>query len=98
MCITHSFIHSLVADKNALDNPVQLLEANGIVPNEYVSSNNYTAWEWLFTNRPHIFGLIPGWANPTGVLLLVVLVVMVVASMKWVRKGGYFEVTLRPIF
>ena len=45
---------------------------------------------------PQYFGLIPGWANPTGVALLVILVVMVVCSMKWVRKGGYFEV--RPKF
>jgi len=43
---------------------------------------------------PQYFGLIPGWANPTGVALLVILLIMFVCSMKWVRKGGYFEVIL----
>ncbi len=83
---------SLLSDKNALDTPVAFLLANGITPNHYVAGQNLTAIDWLFTDRPHYFGLIPGWANPTGVLLLVVLIVMFICSMKWVRKGGYFEV------
>ncbi len=79
-------------DKNALHTPVAFLLANGIQPNHYVAGQNLTAVDWLFTDRPHYFGLIPGWANPTGVVLLVVLVIMFICSMKWVRKGGYFEV------
>ena len=79
-------------DQNVLNTPNEFLLANGIDPNEYVIGGNLTAVDWLFTNRPHYFGLIPGWANPTGVSVLVVLLVMSVCSMKWVRKGGYFEV------
>ena len=75
-----------------LDTPQAFLLANDVIPNEYVTSQNLTAVDWLFTNRPHYFGLIPGWANPTGVLLLIVCLVMSICSMKWVRKGGYFEV------
>lgn len=82
-----------IIDKNILETPVAFLVANGIEANHYVSSEELGAVDWLFTNKPHYFGLIPGWANPTGVLLLVVLLVMYVCSMKWVRKGGYFEVS-----
>ena len=66
--------------------------ANGLPINAYVMTQNFTAWDWLITDGPHYFGLIPGWANPTGMVLLVILCIIYVASMKWVRKGGYFEV------
>ena len=71
--------------------------ANGIDANQYISSQNFTSVDWLLTNKPHYFGLIEGWANPTGVFLLVVLLVMYVCSMKWVRKGGYFEVNIYKV-
>ena len=38
------------------------------------------------------FGLIAGVANPTGMTLLFILLVMVVCSQPFVRKSGYFEV------
>ena len=46
----------------------------------------------MLTAKPQYFGLIPGTALPTGVGLLVILLIMFICSMKWVRKGGYFEV------
>ena len=61
--------------------------------NEYIRTQNFTVVDWLITDRPHLFGLIPGWANPTGVILIIILFIMYVCSMKWVRKGGYFEVS-----
>ena len=63
--------------------------------NEYIRTQNFTVVDWLITDRPHLFGLIPGWANPTGVILIIILFIMYVCSMKWVRKGGYFEVGLK---
>ena len=56
--------------------------------------SSYTAADWLLTSTPGLFGLVPGWANPTGVFLLLVLSVMVICSMKWVRKSGNFEVRM----
>ncbi len=53
----------------------------------------YDFGDWLLTSRPGLFGLLGGAANPTGVALMVILVVMVISSMKWMRKGGYFEVS-----
>ena len=91
-CFENIFFFVYFTDQNVLNTPNEFLLANGIDPNEYVIGGNLTAVDWLFTNRPHYFGLIPGWANPTGVSVLVVLLVMSVCSMKWVRKGGYFEV------
>lgn len=90
--LVHTGAHLGNLFKNALETPVAFLLANGIEPNVHVLSQNLTALDWLLTDKPHYFGLVPGWANPTGVVLLAVLVVMFVCSMKWVRKGGYFEV------
>ena len=48
--------------------------------------------EWLLTLKPGVFGLIPGLANVTGVILIIILTVMVLCSMPFVRRGGQFEV------
>ena len=34
---------------------------------------------------------MPGIANPTGVILIIVLTIMVVCSMPFVRRSGHFE-------
>lgn len=85
-CVLH------FSDKNVLYNPVDFLLANGIEPNSHVMSQNLTAFDWLLTDKPQYFGLISGWGNPTGVVLLIVLLIMFICSMHWVRKDGYFEV------
>lgn len=54
---------------------------------------NYTITEWLLTARPGLFGLVGGWANPTGVSLLVVLAIMFVCSQSFVRRRGSFKVS-----
>ena len=53
---------------------------------------NYTMSEWLLTSRPKLYGLVAGTANPTGVILLVILTIMILCSMPFVRRGGCFEV------
>ncbi|XP_023338172.1 NADPH oxidase 5 [Eurytemora carolleeae] len=53
---------------------------------------NWTVWSWLLTSTPGIFGLLPGLANPTGVALVIILSIMIICSMKWVRKSGNFEI------
>ncbi|XP_050436614.1 NADPH oxidase 5 isoform X2 [Adelges cooleyi] len=61
----------------------------------YDSNLNYegfTVSEWLFTTDPEMFGLIDGYANPTGVLLIAILLVMFVCSQPFVRRGGCFEI------
>lgn len=64
-----------------------------VVNDPIVNSNNFTVTEWLFTSRPGLYGLIPGWANPTGILLFVILTVMFLCSQAFVRRGGCFEVS-----
>ena len=54
----------------------------------------WTAWDWLMTSGPGLFGLVAGLANPTGIVLLIILGIMFVCSMKWVRKSGNFEVDI----
>lgn len=63
-----------------------------VVNDPVINANNYTTAEWLFTARPGLFGLIGGCANPTGVVLVVILLIMFVCSQPFVRRGGSFEV------
>ncbi|KAG5311935.1 NOX5 oxidase, partial [Pseudoatta argentina] len=63
-----------------------------IVKDEKMNNRNYTMFEWLLTSRPGYFGLIAGSAYPTGVILFTILVIMIVCSMSFVRRGGCFEI------
>ena len=56
------------------------------------SSKNLTIIDWIFTTKPQHYGLIPGFGFPTGIFLFIVLLAMYIFSVKYVRKGGYFEV------
>ena len=48
--------------------------------------------DWLLTTRPGLFGLLPGWANPTGVGLMATMIVIFTCSLPFVRRRGHFEV------
>lgn len=65
-----------------------------IIKDEKMNSGNYTMSEWLLTSRPGYFGLVAGSAYPTGIVLLIILVIVTVCSMAFVRRGGCFEVLL----
>lgn len=64
-----------------------------VVEDNILNSKHYTMSEWLLTSKPGLFGLIGGVANPTGITLIVILIVMSVCSMPFVRRGGCFEVS-----
>ncbi|CAG0904649.1 unnamed protein product [Cyprideis torosa] len=49
-------------------------------------------WEWMLTMKSEFGGLIPGIANVTGVVLMIIILVMVICSMPYIRKNGMFEV------
>lgn len=57
-----------------------------------INAGHFTIGEWLLTDRPGLFGLIPGCANPTGVALLIILLIMFVCSQPFVRRKGSFEI------
>ena len=57
-------------------------------------NDKWTMWEWLFTNKPNCFGLISGLANLTGILLYLALLLIVFASLPFVRRSGKFEVNM----
>lgn len=63
-----------------------------VVPDADVNAGNYTMSEWMLTARPGVYGLMDGWANPTGVLMAVILTVIFVCSQPFVRRGGSFEI------
>ncbi|XP_067002096.2 NADPH oxidase 5 [Anabrus simplex] len=63
-----------------------------IVTNPLINAKNYTLYEWILTDKPGLFGLVPGCANPTGVALIIILFVMFICSQPFVRRGGSFEI------
>nr|XP_033330474.1 NADPH oxidase 5 [Megalopta genalis] len=63
-----------------------------VVSDEVLNYQNHTLNEWLFTSRPGLFGLVHGYANPTGIILVVILAIMTLSSMPFVRRGGCFEI------
>jgi hypothetical protein len=50
-------------------------------------------WEVLFTAKAGV-GFVGGSAFITGWLLDIVLVIMVICSMEFVRRGGHFQVLI----
>jgi len=63
-----------------------------VVKDPVINEANYTLTDWLLTSKPGMFGLVGGVANPTGVALILILVVMCICSQAFVRRGGSFEV------
>ncbi|EDW02416.1 GH19904 [Drosophila grimshawi] len=63
-----------------------------VINDPKINAGHFTIGEWLLTDRPGLFGLIPGCANPTGVALLAILMVMFICSQPFVRRKGSFEV------
>lgn len=63
-----------------------------IIYDPNLNYEGFTVSEWLFTTDPELFGLVAGYANPTGVMLIVILFVMFICSQPFVRRGGCFEV------
>jgi len=55
-------------------------------------SQPWTYAQWIFTSNPGVFGLIGGFANPTGVALIVILSLIFFGSLSQVRRSGYFQV------
>jgi len=92
----HTVVHFVNFRLNVVDNPRNYLEKNNLTPDlagyhPPEHGGNYTYFDWMFTPKPHIFGLIPGWANPTGVVLLILMTMMLVTSQEFVRRGGFFN-------
>jgi hypothetical protein len=80
---------------NLVDTPELFFLTNNL---KMKSSKNLTIIDWIFTNKPQYYGLIPGCGFPTGIFLFIVFSAMYIFSVKYVRKGGYFEVhTLKSL-
>ncbi|XP_024085279.1 NADPH oxidase 5 [Cimex lectularius] len=77
--VVHTIMHLLNFSVIVLNDPV-------------INAKNYTLTEWLLTNKPGLYGLIPGVANPTGVALTFILGIMFICSQTFVRRGGSFEI------
>ncbi|XP_045455112.1 uncharacterized protein LOC123664638 [Melitaea cinxia] len=93
----HVYLHKLtgvlVALYSAAHTAMHLCNFSLIVVNDpVINSQNYTIAEWVFTSKPGLFGLCGGCANPTGILLCIVLFGLSISSRPALRKGGCFEV------
>ncbi|CAF1075995.1 unnamed protein product [Rotaria sordida] len=53
--------------------------------------DDYSWATYMFTTKPDI-GWIGGFAPLSGVILCVILIVIIICSMQWIRRGGYFQI------
>ncbi|XP_067631411.1 uncharacterized protein Nox [Eurosta solidaginis] len=89
----HKFTGIMVSIFSLLHTIAHILNFSTIVVNDpKINAGHYTIGEWLLTDRPGLFGLIPGCANPTGLALLIILLIMFICSQPFVRRKGSFEV------
>ena len=99
-------MHLLNFGVNVQPNPLLFLEIQQNTSTTYwnVTELHYHApedkklWsfaEWIVTSKPGLFGLVGGYANPTGVALIVILTIMAICSLPFVRRSGRFEVKSR---
>ena len=103
LIVVYSVVHTLCHFGNLFHNlvwhPDEFVEVNGLPrpspQGQTLASRGFSWADWVFTAAPGYFGLVAGAAFPTGVCLVIILLVMTVCSMKWVRKGGYFEVRIK---
>ena len=56
------------------------------------SGQYYNLVDWMFTTKPGVFGLIGGYANPSGIALMVIISIITICSMSFVRRTGNFQV------
>lgn len=93
----HIYLHKLtgivISVLSLLHTIMHLFNFSMIVVNDpNINAGHYSIIEWLLTDRPGLFGLIPGCANPTGMALLIILLIMFICSQPFVRRKGSFEV------
>lgn len=94
--VVHTITHLINFADNVVPDPENYLRQNGLTPImvDYYpppEGGEYSFLEWILTDRPNLFGLIPGWANPTGVLLIVIVCIMFFTSQPFVRRRGNFN-------
>ena len=94
--MTHCEISMNMSQKNLTETCLDASKENGC-KNMLTQASACTRWsvaEWLLTPYPGVFGLIKGYANITGVLLILVLTIIVICSLPHVRRSGHFQVNL----
>ena len=94
--MTHCEISMNMSQKNLTETCFDASNENAC-KNMLTQASTCKRWsvaEWLLTPYPGVFGLIKGYANITGVLLIFVLTVIVICSLPHVRRSGHFQVNL----
>ena len=54
-----------------------------------------TKWSyahWIFTTMHGVFGMPGGYANITGIVLIIIMTIIFIGSLSVVRRSGYFQV------
>ena len=59
---------------------------------EVLSENCSRSVLYSTVPQPHLFGVMGGSANPTGLALFFILLLMFVCSLPFVRRRGHFEI------
>lgn len=93
----HIYLHKLtgivIAFFSLIHTIMHVMNFSIIVVNHpEINKQNFTLAEWMLTTRPGLYGLCNGCANPTGIGLATILLIMFVCSAPFVRRKGSFEV------
>ena len=97
LAFVHSIAHIINVNKN-LSSGAKIREfsiVNNLTFNENDQSNDITMSEALFTDKLNMNGAIRGWANPTGMLLLLISIIMLIGVHPKIRQKGKYLFYLR---
>jgi hypothetical protein len=86
---TAAHMHNLIT--NLLVQPDIFIRRNRLAHNPAVNLSSLSVYSWLLTPRSEVFGLVPGWALPSGLLLLLLLGLLLLGALPPVRSRGCFE-------
>ena len=94
----HNFLNNLMVQpemfvrRNNLSHNPEVAEEHPCPPPVQVNLSSLTMADWLLTPHSQLLGLVPGWAFPSGLLLVLLLSVLLMGAVPLVRNSGYFEV------
>lgn len=92
MALTHTICHLVNLAQNFQGyNYILFTEINNITREDDLGAN-LTYAEWLLTTGPKVNGLFPGLANPTGIILFLICIIMGIGAFPCIRQRGHFEV------
>ena len=98
--------HCIITQNTSICNPQSLTVPEGLDEDIMYKNGNLSQWfcqvcseghegysytQWMLSFHPGLFGFIGGIANPAGIGLFLVMIIIFVFSLPFVRRTGHFE-------